>query len=137
MKADRSLSNSARCSSVKNSWLAYFGERCRGVSVWSVQMPCRSGSPHGVVNAGADAVVGGTGAWAALGPIGPKMTAPDVAMTANIEPENLSRMMASICVQLVTPTAFPRVGGDETDFQHWPIAGMQRRPWRLPCGAVT
>src|SRR5580693_5664142 len=70
MKADRTLSNSARCSSEKNSWLAYFGERCRGVSVSSVQIPCRSGSPHGVVNAGADAIAGGAGACAAVGSIG-------------------------------------------------------------------
>ncbi len=41
-------SNSARCASVKNSWFANFGERWNGVSVSSVQMPCRSGSPHGV-----------------------------------------------------------------------------------------
>src|SRR6516165_9601280 len=97
MKPARVLFNSARCSSVKNSWLAYFGERCRGVSVSSVQIPCRSGSPHGVVNAGAGAIAGGAGACAAVGSIDPKMTAPDAVMTANIEPENLSHMIASVC----------------------------------------
>jgi hypothetical protein len=35
------------------------------------------------------------------------MTAQDAAMTANIEPENLSRMIASICVQLLLPRIFP------------------------------
>jgi hypothetical protein len=29
---DRTLSSSARCSSVRNSWLTYFGERCRGAA---------------------------------------------------------------------------------------------------------
>ena len=42
--------------------LVCFGGRCSGVSVSSVQMPCRSGSPHCVVNAAADAVRGGAGA---------------------------------------------------------------------------
>jgi hypothetical protein len=41
----------------KNSWAAYLADRCRGVSVSSVQMPCRSGSPHGVFRTGAGAGV--------------------------------------------------------------------------------
>ena len=62
--AARSLSSSARCASVKNSWFAYLGERCKGVSDSSVQMPCRSGSPHGVFSTvvGADAFTEATGA---------------------------------------------------------------------------
>src|SRR5258707_15057641 len=48
---DRCLSSSSRCASVKNSWLAYFGGRCKAVSNSSVQMPCRSGSPQGVFSA--------------------------------------------------------------------------------------
>src|SRR4051812_34911329 len=59
--AARCRSNSARCSSVKNSWFANLGERCRGVSVSSVQIPCRSGSPQGVVSAGAGAAAEVTG----------------------------------------------------------------------------
>src|SRR5260370_11887843 len=56
--AARSLSNSARCTSVKNSWFAYLGERCKGVSDSSVQMACRSGSPHAVFNADAEVAAG-------------------------------------------------------------------------------
>src|ERR1700680_2502623 len=91
MKADRSLSNSARCAAVKNSWLAYLGERCRGVSDSSVQMPCRSGSPQGVFSAGASADVR---------LMDSEMTAPKAAAenaTVITEPENLSRMMVSFC----------------------------------------
>src|SRR5260370_31131487 len=33
----------------------YSGMRCKGVSNSSVQIPCRSGSPHGVFRTGADA----------------------------------------------------------------------------------
>src|SRR6516164_9412763 len=54
--AERCRSRSARCASVKNSWSANLGERCKGVSVSSVQIPCKSGSPHGVVSAVADRV---------------------------------------------------------------------------------
>jgi hypothetical protein len=38
------------------------------------------------------------------------MTAPDAATTATItEPENLSRMMASLCVQIVPSMKFPEL----------------------------
>ena len=49
--AARAASSSVRCAAVKNSWVAYLADRCNGVSVSSVQMPCRSSSPQGVVNA--------------------------------------------------------------------------------------
>jgi hypothetical protein len=61
-------------------------------------MPCKSGSPHGVIGTAAEAAAGGVGAWAAVGLIGPEKTAPAAATAANIEPENLSRMIASLCV---------------------------------------
>src|SRR5262249_37174150 len=62
--AARALSNSACCVAVKNSWLAYLAGRCNGVSVSSVQMPWRLGSPQGVLSAEADAMAEASGALA-------------------------------------------------------------------------
>src|SRR5262249_38717631 len=52
------------------------------------------------VNAAAGAVAGGAGAWATVGLIVPKMTALAAAMAANIEPRNLSLMVASLSLIL-------------------------------------
>src|SRR2546427_673526 len=46
------LSSAALSSSVKNSLLAYRAGRCKGIWYSLFQMPCRSGSPHGVLGAG-------------------------------------------------------------------------------------
>src|SRR5438034_664823 len=43
-------SRSVRSWSEKNSLPANLAERCSGVSYGSVQIPCRSGSPHGVLS---------------------------------------------------------------------------------------
>src|ERR1700674_1750376 len=103
--ADRSLSNSARCASVKNSWFAYLAGRCRAVSNSSVQMPWRSGSPQGVVSGGAGAGAGAlteaAGAWADVGVTDTETAAPTaVAAMASVivEPEKRSSMMASFCL---------------------------------------
>src|SRR5438093_9024918 len=45
-------SSSARSTSVKHSRSAYFAGRSKGTSTSLDQMPCRSGSPHGVFGAG-------------------------------------------------------------------------------------
>src|SRR2546426_983741 len=55
--ADTCLSSAALSSSVRNSLSAYRAGRCNGSSESLVQMPCRSGSPHGVVGAGPGVVV--------------------------------------------------------------------------------
>src|SRR5262249_54955518 len=47
-------SSSARSASVNNSRSPYLAGRCRGISTSLDQMPCRSGSPHGVFSAGDD-----------------------------------------------------------------------------------
>src|SRR5262249_44167397 len=86
-------SNSARCATVKNSWSAYLAERCSGVSVSSVQMPCKSGSPQGVFSAGNDAVET-VGAWAEVRVVDTEMAAlatPAMA-TVIIEAESRSRI---------------------------------------------
>jgi hypothetical protein len=58
----RCTSNSARCAAVKNSWVAYLAGRCSGVSVSSVQIPWRSGSPQGVLSVEAAALAVASGA---------------------------------------------------------------------------
>ena len=96
-------SNSARCASVKNSWFAYLAERCRGVSVSSVQMPCRSGSPQGVFSAGARRRAGSRRSLSRRPRDGHRNDGADsgpAMATVIIEPENLSRMMVSFALQL-------------------------------------
>src|SRR5215467_10605717 len=105
----RCWSSSARWAWVKNSWYPNLGERCRGVSVSSVQMPCRSGSPHGVINdgTGVGAVPETAGVWAEAGVTDTEMTAPTMVATLAtviIELESLSRMMISVqCLLLRKP----------------------------------
>src|SRR5215469_6990163 len=82
-------SNSARSASVKNSRLAYVGERWKGVSFSSVQMPCRSGSPHGVFSDWPSACVR---------VITPALRAPAAATAiaaVMVNPESRSRMFVS------------------------------------------
>ena len=65
-------------------------ERWNGVSVSTVQMPCRSGSPQGVFSAEAGAVAEAAGACADVREIDTAMTAlPAAAATASeiIEPD--------------------------------------------------
>src|ERR1700730_7533373 len=96
--ADRSLSNSARCASVKNSWFAYLAGRCRGVSNSSVQMPCRSGSPQDVFSAGTGVVTEAAGAWADVPVMDTEITAPTAVAamaTVIVKPEKRSSMMVS------------------------------------------
>src|SRR5579863_6716168 len=66
-----SLSSAARSSAVLNSRLPYLAGRSSGVVVAFDQVPCKSGSPHGVRHflAGvfADADFAGEGACAAAG----------------------------------------------------------------------
>ena len=48
----RSAFSWSRSASVKSSFPAYFAGRCRGIWYSLVQRPCRSGSPHEVLDAG-------------------------------------------------------------------------------------
>src|SRR5262249_15487337 len=108
--APRCRSNSARWASVKNSWVAYLDERCRGVSVSSVQMPCRSGSPQGVVSAGVGFVAEAAATCADDRVMDADTTTPTAApatATVIIEPENFSRMMASFCPAIPYGNGFP------------------------------
>jgi hypothetical protein len=79
--------------------LAYLADRCKGVAVSSVQIPCRSGSPQAVFDDGAGAGVAGepAGPWADA-VVGAEITTlPAAAAVATIiiGAENLLRMMIS------------------------------------------
>jgi hypothetical protein len=52
------------------------------------------------------------------------MAAPDAAMTANVEPENLSRMIASVAFNCGSHE-YSLDSVDDTNFPHWPIAGCK------------
>src|SRR5258706_15418707 len=95
------MSNSARWASVKNSWFANLGDRWNGVSVSLVQMPCKSGSPQGVLSAWIEgAGARADGACADIGVTDAAMTALTAAAamaTVIVELKNLSRMMVSFC----------------------------------------
>jgi hypothetical protein len=98
--SERTRSNSARSAAVKNSWFAYLAGRCNGVVVSSVQMPCRSGSPHAVFGDGAGIAPDAAGTWADAGVVGAEMIAAAAAMaTIIIEPENLLHMMISLALR--------------------------------------
>jgi hypothetical protein len=59
-------------------------------------MPCRSGSPQGVVSVGAGAALEAAGACAEVHVLDTEMTTPTATpASVIIEPENLSRMMLS------------------------------------------
>jgi hypothetical protein len=71
-------------------------------------MPCRSGSPQGVVSAAAGAEA--AGAWADAPVMGTETTAPmavPAMATVIIEPESLSRMMASFCLAVPDCNGIP------------------------------
>jgi len=69
------------------------GGALKGTSVSSVQMPCRLGSPQGVLSAEAEA----TGACAAAGVMDAEMTTlKAVPAMATVIIKNLSRMVASL-----------------------------------------
>jgi hypothetical protein len=127
--SDRTLSSSARSASLNASWFAYLAGRYKGVVVSSVQIPCRSGSPHGVF--GDEDAAGGVPEAAEVcaeaGVIGAETTtlqATTAMATLIIESENFSRMMISFCLE-------PDTGVGRIGVGLWPQRKFQATRFRV------
>src|SRR5690349_4445932 len=94
----RMRSNSARSASVKNCRLPYLALRWNGVSYSTVQMPCRSGSPQGVLSE--EACADGACADVLLTDIDMAPSAAAATATVTSEPENRSSIDGLLAVLL-------------------------------------